>query len=264
MTADFGPCSDWPVYTACDLTGYTPVATGYAVKAATRILWALSGRQFGTCPVTLRPCRRDQYAAWPYGGWQMWSGPGVYSTADWGDRLWYPLGCSGCGGECSCAVLSETELPGPVDSVSKVVVNGIVLSPTQYRVDDNRWLVRTDGQPWPRFNDLSKPDTETGTWSVTLSVGQPVPQSGVLAAGELTCEILRAMSGEDCRLPAGVTQLVRQGVTISLPDFGSMLEHGKTGLYLTDMFLAAENPRRLRQRGRVYSIDHPRPRRTNT
>jgi hypothetical protein len=61
-----------------------------------------------------------------------------------------------------------------------------------------------------------------------------------------------------------VTQLVRQGVTISIPDFGQFLLHGKTGLYLCDMFLTSENPKALRQRARVYDVDRIAPRRAGS
>ena len=67
MTAEFGPCADWPVRWSCDISAESPVLTGYAVGMATRVLWALSGRRFGTCTVTLRPCRRDCYDPWPWG-----------------------------------------------------------------------------------------------------------------------------------------------------------------------------------------------------
>lgn len=90
---------------------------------------------------------------------------------------------------------------------------------------------------------------------MTAAFGEAVPDSGRLAMGELVCEIVKAGSGTDCRLPPAVTQLVRQGVTISVPDFGEILMHGRTGLYLVDMFLTSENPKALRQRARVYDVD---------
>jgi hypothetical protein len=148
-----------------------------------------------------------------------------------------------------------------VDHIVSVKMDGTPLVTGAYRLDETRILVRTDGQDWPRCNDLTKDDTQAGTWSVTAVGGEPVPTGGQLAAGELGCEILKAMRGEDCRLPAGVTQLVRQGVTISIPDFGDILMHGRTGLYLCDMFIMSENPNHLQQRGRAYSVDRPRMRR---
>lgn len=265
MTADFGPCDPWPVRWVCDVSAESPAATRIAVESATRILWALTGRQFGTCTTTLRPCRQDCTESWPHGGWDMWGLPTTYGYGYLDGMYWYPLGCGGCNsGSCGCERVAETRLPDVVSSVTQVKIDGAVLSPSAYRVDNNRLLVRTDGQQWPRCNNLNKNDTDTGTWSVTAVYGQDVPEGGKLAAGELACEILKAMRGEDCRLPAGVTQLVRQGVTISVPDFGDILMHGRTGLYLCDMFIMSENPGHLRQRGRVYSVDHPTQRRAGT
>jgi len=265
MTLDVGPCDPWPVRWVCDVSAESPSATGYAVSAATRILWALTGRQFGTCSSTLRPCRVDCNSSWPAGGWDMWAMPTTYGYGYLDGMYWYPLGCGGCNtGECGCERVSETRLPDAVSSVTQVKVDGVVLSASAYRVDNNRLLVRTDGQQWPRCNNLSKNDTQTGTWSVTAVYGQEVPEGGQLACGELACEILKAMRGEECRLPAGVTQLVRQGVTISVPDFGDILMHGRTGLWLCDMFIMSENPKHLRQRARVYNVDRPTHRRTDT
>lgn len=265
MTADFGPCDDWPVRWVCDVSAESPSATGIAVTSATRILWSLSGRQFGTCTTTLRPCRTDCTSSWPAGGWDMWSMPTTYGYGYLDGMYWYPLGCGNCDtGGCSCAAVSETRLPTPVDHIVSVKVDGAPLVTGAYRVDNNRLLVRTDGSQWPRCNNLNLNDDQAGTWSVTAAYGQAVPESGRVAVGELACEMLKAMRGEDCRLPAGVTQLVRQGITIQYPDIGQLLKDGRTGLYLTDLFLASENPNGLRSRARVYSVDRPTYRRAGT
>jgi hypothetical protein len=230
---------------------------------ATRVLWALSGRRFGTCEVTLRPCRRDCYGEWPW-GWSEWNSTALGTSVWSGYRYWFPLSCGSCTSGCSCSEVSETVLPTPVNRIVQVKVDGTPLVTGAYRVDNNRLLVRTDGQQWPYCNDLTKEDTEAGTWSVTATYGEDVPEGAALAMGELACEIVKAGSGQDCRLPAGVTQLVRQGVTIQYPDVGQLLTEGRTGLYLVDLFLASENPNGLKSRARVYSVDRPLHRRTGT
>lgn len=263
MSADFGPCADWPVYWICDVSAESPSLTGYAVSMATRVLWKLSGMQFGTCTVTLRPCRRECYGDWPW-GWTEW-GTAYPGTTVWSDyRYWFPLSCGTCSSGCSCTELSEVLLPTPVNQIVSVKLDGTPMATGSYRVDDNRRLVRTDGQTWPRCNDLTKDDTQAGTWSVTATYGQDIPDSARMAMGELACEILKAGKGQDCRLPPGVTQLVRQGVTIQYPDVGQLLKDGRTGLYLVDLFLAAENPNGLRQRARFFSVDRPQHRRAGT
>jgi hypothetical protein len=261
--ADFGPIDPWPLYWTCDVSSYSPELTGYAVTAATRILWALSGRRFGLTTVTLRPCAEDCRTGGGFPYYESWEWRTGYAMPPW-DFYRLPY-CSGdCSGTCSCKHVSQVRLPSPVDSVTAVKVDGVTLGPSAYRLDNNRLLVRTDGTRWPRCNDLNLADTEVGTWSVTAKYGEDVPDSGRLAMGELACEVAKAASGVDCRLPPAVTQIVRQGVTISVPDFGQYLLHGKTGLYLVDMFLASENPKALRQRARVYDVDHMMPRRAGS
>lgn len=271
MTLTTGPCSPWPIYWGqlCQdfVSTASPTATGYAASTATHILWALSGRQFGTCPVALRPCRECCDEQWYPGSyaypWSSYGSPLV--SAGWDASYWFPLGCGSCPrNNCSCNVVSEVRLPARVNDVTEVKVDGAVLSASAYRLDDNRFLVRTDGSPWPRQNDLNKADTQTGTWSVTADYGITVPDSGRIAMGEMTCQILRAMSNEDCQLPQNVTQLVRQGVTISFPPIQALLAEGRTGLYLTDMFLTMTNPNKLDSRPRIYSPDRIPPRRTGT
>lgn len=258
---DFGPCSDWPVQWMCDLTESAAV-TGSALTGATEILWALSGRQFGTCEITLRPCRRDCDIA---AGWQPWPGTTYPVPALIGGQ-WYNLvcGCTAAGCSCTTLVGREVVLPAQVSSITVVKIDGSPMATGSYRVDDNRILVRTDGSEWPSCNDLTKSDTEAGTWSVTAAYGQPVPTMGKLAVGELACEIVRALRGDDCRLPRHVQSLVRQGVTIQFPQITELLKDGKTGLYLTDMFLAAVNPAGLPARPRTFSVDTPAHRRAGT
>lgn len=259
-----GPCAAWPVQWVCELDPGAAAVTGTAVASATEVLWALSGRRFGLCEVTLRPCRRD------CGDGRFYDDFGPPWTARTHPRpalhagRWTNLVCGQCTGDCSCTQISEAVLPAPVREIVRVTVDGQVLPPAAYRVDNNRLLVRTDGGRWPRCNNLSVADTEPGTWSVTALYGLPVPEAGRLAMGELACQIVMAAQGGDCRLPAGVQQLVRQGVTISYPDVGALLKDGRTGLYLVDMFLAAFNPDRLRNRSRVYRVDRPTVRRPGT
>ena len=263
MSTEFGPCADWPVRFPCEIVCSSPEASGSAVRFATDVVWALSGRQFGTCEVTLRPCHNDcMDAPWPHSEW-TWPG-NQYITPALIDGAWFNIVCQSCVGSCSCTRISEVTLPAPVKRITQVRVDGVTLVTGSYRVDDNRFLVRTDGGEWPRCNDLSHSDGAVGTWSVTVQVGRDVPEGGMWAVGELACEILKAINGEDCRLPRNVTQLARQGVTISYPDMNALFDKGRTGLYMTDLFIATWNPNALRQPSRTYSIDRPRARRTNT
>lgn len=263
--ADFGPCANWPITWTCDLDTLNPAVTGVAVSTATEVLWALTGMRFGLCTVTLRPCRRDCFDGRFFDDFgPPWTGARSYPQPALIGGQWFNLTCGSCHGGCSCSTVSEFVLPAPVHEVTEILIDGEVLDAGAYRVDNSRIVVRTDGGVWPRCNDLSLDDTEEGTWSVTANYGEVVPDGAALAMGELACEIAKAAAGGDCRLPAGVQQLARQGVTISYPDVGELFAKGRTGLYLVDMFVATWNPYGLRQRSRVYSVDRPTVRRAGT
>lgn len=261
VPGETGPCEDWPIQWTCDVSTVSPVLTGLAVESATEILYALSGRRFGFCTVTSRPCRQDCYEPWP-DDWPPWSSG--YPTPALIGGQWFNLVCGSCSRSCSCTTVSEVLLPSPVHAVIEVKIDGVALPSSAYRLDNNRLLVRVDGAVWPLCNDLSLADTEPGTWSITAQYGEPIPDLAKLAMGELACEIIRSATGGDCRLPAGVQQLVRQGVTISYPDIGALFRQGRTGLYLVDAFLATYNPGNLKRRSRVYGVDRPPFRRAGT
>ena len=264
MVAQFGPCEDWPVQWTCDLDTLNPAVTGLAVSMATETLWGLTGQRFGLCEVTLRPCRRDCHTGSFFDDFgPPWAGGSYPQPALIGGQ-WFNLTCGSCHGGCSCSTVSEVLLPAPVLRIVEVLIDGTPLVTGAYRVDNNRLLVRTDGGEWPRCNDLTLSDTEVGTWSVTAVYGEELPDGAALAMGQLACEIAKAADGGDCKLPVGLQQLVRQGVTISYPDVGELFRQGRTGLYLVDMFVTTWNPNRLRTRSRVYSVDRPSVRRAGT
>jgi hypothetical protein len=259
--SDFGPCADWPVHLICDVSAESPVLTGLAVSLATDLLWGLTGMRFGLCDVTLRPCRRDCYGAFPEGVVPF---SGQYPRPALIGGQWFNLGCGGCPGTCSCSSVSEFVLPSPVHRIVEIKIDGTPMPTGSYRLDNNRIVIRTDGGLWPLCNDLGSDDTEPGTWSVTATFGEVIPEGAALAMGALVCEIIRAGQGADCNLPPGLTQLIRQGVTIQYPDIGELLRQGRTGIWLVDAFVNTWNPSNLRARSRVYNVDRPTVRRPDT
>lgn len=261
--ADFGPCDNWPYVLTCDIPLEAAPITGYAISMATDMLWSMTGMRFGLCNVTLRPCRRECYTPFP-DDWYMWPYTGSFPQPALISGQWFNLTCGGCPGTCSCSEVSEFVLPSPVHAIVDISIDGVPMPTGSYRLDNNRIVVRTDGDRWPLCNDLSVNDGEPGTWTITATFGEPVPDGARLAMGELICEIIRGATGGDCRLPAGITQLIRQGVTIQFPDVGELFSQGRTGLYLVDMFINTWNPYGLRQRSRTYNVDRPTVRRTNT
>jgi hypothetical protein len=265
VTYDPTACDSWSFIGCCNIVGASPAITGAAVEAATDILWAASGRQFGVCPIVLRPCRRECAVAassnWlEYGSssWQ-WPFPALI------DGAWVNLACGSCHGGCSCSAVEEVILPHPVANIVEIRVDGQVIPTGSYRVDDFRVLVREDGERWPLCQDLTKPAGAVGTWTITVNVGSPVPTLGELAMGELICEIVAARDdSSECRLPRQVAELVRQGVRITLTDLSKLLDKGRLGLEFCDLFIQTYNPNGIKQEAQVYSIDVPYPRTTTS
>lgn len=246
------PCQTWTPIWTCDVSLLSPVVTGAALRAATEVLSARTGFQFDNCQLTLRPCRRECAIT---GNWWEW---GVTPRPYMYNGVWYNVSCGSCSyNTCSCVALQEVMLPQSTSQVIEVKVNGVPLDPSAYRLDDFNKLVRLDGQLWPFCNDLTKPDTELGTWSVTARFGTELPQMGQIAVGELAAEFAKALScDDDCRLPRNVQSLTRQGVDIQLMDASAIFGE-RIGLYFSDMFIQTVNPYGVRERAVTYNLDRP-------
>lgn len=269
-TLDTGPCQNWPPI--CDDFPAEPTPEqqtliDQSVQVATEVLWNRTKRRFGLCEVTLRPCRRD---CWSSSQWGLWS-PLWQNASNWGwpfpaliGGQWINMACGSCGDNCSCGRVSEVVLPYPVASVVDVVIDGVLLSQDAYRVDNHRLLVRVDGGDWPRCNDLSKADTEEGTWAVTALYGEVVPTLGQLAVGQLASQIYKGCAGDSaCALPATtVRQVTRQGVTKVFFDAATAFARGKVGLYYPDLFIATYNPSSTGTAS-IFGIDSPKRRYTS-
>jgi hypothetical protein len=265
--AAFGPCQPWDLLCADFPEGTTPELQATAAEIATEILWNRTKRQFGTCSVTLRPCRKECFPAWPWipsNGWNDLSGMTYPFPALVGGN-WINIACGTCTSGCSCSRVSEVRLPYPVAEVTEVKVDGVVLAPTAYRVDNFNLLVRLDGEEWPRCNDLNLDDTEVGTWSVTAAYGQAVPELGKLAAGQLATEIAkRCVNASGCLIPAGsVQEVTRQGVKKVFFDANQAFKGGMIGMFYPDLFVKTYNPTNS-SLATIFDIDGPKHRRVGT
>jgi len=264
-----GPCAPWdPIFTCVELSAAAATVTGTMLEVATEVLDARSGRRFGFCTVTLRPCRKSCSGdIWPPGigtTWWEWSyGGGGGPRPYWWAGAWFNATCGVCSDSCSCTALSQVLLPAPVNQIIEVKIDGVSVPASGWSLQNSRLLVRTGGNEWPACNDLTKLDTEVGTWSVTASYGEEVPQLGRLAVGELTAELAKACVGEECVLPRNVTTLTRQGVTMELRNLADALAGLSLG-YFSDLFIDTVNPHRRERRGQVYDVEQMFHRRVNT
>jgi hypothetical protein len=277
-----GPCNAWitseEALACCAAAGTDAALLDSAAIAASQILYELSGRQFnGICiEDDYRPCA-DGCSCWDrwlpavsMSGQSSWG----WSGFGWGYWGWgWGWGYSGCVDDlCHCGALSRALLNGyPVTEILEVKIDGVVLDPEEYRLDGNRFLTRmADGsnnaQFWPACQRLDLDSDQPGTWSVSYEYGIAPPMDAILAAEQLTCQLYLACAGggaggTECRLPAGVTKIVRQNVTIEFAPFLAWaLRNGSwaTGLSLVDAFLSTRNPRNLRGRPSVWSPDAPK------
>lgn len=252
-------CGPW--CTPDDICGL-PTSAGDALVArsiasGSWLVWALTGRQFGTCTTTVRPCRECDNDRGLL-GWHDLLRANYLLSLDDALSYGYPwrLTCH-CGSHRQCGHrLAVVALPAPVLSVVQVVQNGIVLDPSAYRVDDRRWLVRLDGEQWPATQNLALDLSESDTFGVTVVRGVPVPQPGVTAAAALSLEFIKScLPGVECRLPERVTTITRQGMTVAMLDPMDFLEKGRTGIAEVDQFIAAANPHGLTRRPSVRSAE---------
>lgn len=236
----------------CETTASTAQKTRM-LQSASEVLYALSGRQFGgLCQETIRPCAGGP--SLPGFAWSRWSYPWVPVLTG---GIWLNIGpACGChiAYDCACKGIPQVNLGrGDVTQIFKVNIDGTDLSGSSYRLDEGRFLVRTDGENWPCCQDLSKDIDETGTWYIELEYGRQPPQMGKEAAQKLACELVKACVGEDCALPARVTSVARQGVSFSILDPQDFLSEGRTGLYEVDLFLKAVNPNGLQRRATAWA-----------
>jgi hypothetical protein len=220
------------------------------VEQATEILFQQSGRQFsGECEKTVRPSC-DACSC----GYQVLSRGYVVGPWVWGYPLTYY--CDSCLVSCSPSLV---KLSGyPVQSIDEVLISGVALTPgTDYRLHNNRYAMRLNDGHWPFAQDLTLPDTEENTFSITYTYGVAPPASGVAAAAQLACELYKECAGQDCALPKGTTRVTRQGITVDRLAFTtwafSRNRAWQTGLPLVDAFLSAYNPAGLQRRSILYA-----------
>lgn len=226
-----------------------------SAQAASEVLWALSGRQFGglrSADILVLPpaCGCDQASP---GRSVMWGASSSSLGGAW------PFGWI-----FGCACRAEITLPDrPVTGIVRVSIDGLTVAPAGYRLDDNATLVRVDGSYWP-LTGSGIADTATPRMRVVYLWGLVPPVAGVLAARAYATELALAATGSsDCRLPDRVTSITRQDVIKTFADPQQLVENGLTGLTGVDLWVRSVNPRgQTGTRPRVLSPDIPRMRRT--
>ena len=238
----------WPVDPACGGEFWTALEEDAQIRAAslaTATLRRLTAYRVGGCPVTIRPqpSRGRCFLPGLIGTWN----PALRQHGTWLD-----VGTS---------EPWEVLLPPPVGRLDEVKVDGTPLDLADVRIDDGHRLVwQGDGPvPWPSNQDQRLPLTEPGTWSVTYLNAYPVDSLGACAHTILAVEFAKAAAADKrCRLPAGVTAITRQGVSMEI--VSGAFPDGLTGIKEVDSYTALWNPRGRTHPTRIWSPDMPRHR----
>ena len=211
-----------------------------AVKAASYLMWALSGRKYtGATTVTERYVR---FA--PLINTRL-----IQEAAIINSRINKALSI------VEPWVSAETRIRLRGQPVTEIVavrnVNGGIVSPDSYYMVDHSTLQFAEGAL------IVPADIE-----VTYSYGANPPTLGKMAARRVAIEFVKLWEGdEDCALPQRVTSVTRQGVTYTVLDSQDFLEEMRLGIYEVDLFLKTANPNRAQRRSKVFSPDIPKARR---
>lgn len=233
---------DWPDEAAADLAG--PAVKELCEIYAISCMTALTLHRVGGSPVTIMPTSRDRVEGhWLYAGYHHDIMLGQFYPG-----LVYPSAEDLQGG-ATVVPFTALDLPGPVGAVTEVRVDGAVLDPTLYRVENGRYLVRLDGKGWP---------VNTGdNFTVTYFNSHPATKMARYAAGVMAAEWLKLFTNAKggCRLPRSVTNIQRQGLTMELAR--GMFPDGVTGMPEVDAYIMLLNPFALKVMPRVYSLDMP-------
>lgn len=216
----------WEPDPAClgdDWEALTPEEQQRSLMLATSSLQTLTYGRVGACPITIRPCPDDARCGC---GWN----PHIRNGS------WF----NNCPCQTPCTPDSEINIPGPVGYIEEMKIDGEVVDlwNGDWRIDNGHLLVwqGLGPSPIPPVQNLSLPDSEPGTYSITYSKSYPVLADGRLAVALLAMEFAKACSPKKkCSLPRGVTSVTRNGVSFTVE--AGLWPGGLTGIDIVDQFI---------------------------
>lgn len=211
-------------------------------ERARRTLNLLTAGVVANCGVTVRPCPPRCVAAstsWSWGGL-------TWVPQHLGMGVWVNL--CGCSTVCDCAPSNQITLPGPIAEVTEVQVDGVVLDPETYRLEEAKYLV--GDEPWPTEQDMDV-IAGVGVFSVDYRPGVALGIAGEAAYGALICEYAKLECGQACALPSSVKRIQRQGVAYDVDV--SPFPKGLTHIRAVDDFILSINPHGLKTLPTVWT-----------
>lgn len=226
-----------------------PAQRERAAVLAAQALRHLTGGVVEPCVRVARPCAAPctpaTWQSYPVAGGR---GSGFSPRLDSG--TWINVRCGVCSrGDCGHN-LASIRLPGASEVVS-VWVDGAEVDSSLYALRGDR-LVRIDGTPWPRCQNLDATREEGDTFEVRYRASVP-GRVGEEAAGRLAVEYLAALTGGNCALPSTATSVNRAGVSFVLSP--GAFPGGLTGVREVDAWVALINPHQLSAPSQVLSPD---------
>lgn len=174
---------------ACSLDEHDDAElVAFVIESASDILVQLSqGRVHGLCVQTVRPFKVDGFDCEPHG--------------DFWDAM--------VGG------IDAIPLRGPDCQVIEVVIDGVVLNPTEYGLLNGNMLFRREGS-WPTTNSVTKLSDEAGVFEVTQRFGHAADFITKQACIELACQMATEFIGRKSSLPKGTVSANIQGASVAL------------------------------------------------
>ncbi|MGH1490560.1 MAG: hypothetical protein ACRBK7_14415 [Acidimicrobiales bacterium] len=273
-----GPCQDWTTeaeaVARCNNTTLTTEAWTFGIALASVVLWNATGRRYGVCRRTVRPC----YSGTHHHGF------GPTGAARARQRTIDALTSTAAGYDiddapivwpCSCGPDMLT-LPGPIEAVESILYAGQTLPTTAYRIRTaghraRTALLRLDGDTWWCCNDLDADPTVAATdqgcpaWQVTYWQGRQLPDLARNVASILAEELAKSFCGEACdqKLHSNLVQISRRGVTKQYDPKAVKGTDGltRTGLTPVDAWIAAVNPNGRTRQSAIIRADDPENRR---
>lgn len=245
------------------LKGLSEEDRDLVARAASRMMWAASGRQFsGICRETVRPpCANVLGAEGLAAGTRL--SDGSLWLGDIGTSV-LPEATFGGGGADGYAprsliTPSTVTLPGfPIVDVEMISIDGTDLDPSEWLIVEDRSVIRTGNKSWPLWQRIDRPLGEAQTFGIRYTFGTAVPPEGTLAARVFGVEIGKSpafLDDKSCRIPKRLQQITREGMTAVIIDPFQFLDKGGFGIYEVDTFINSTNPHHLSRDAKVLNPD---------